>query len=817
MSPPEPLAILIVVGVAGSGKTTIATALAQRLGWPLQEGDELDPPAVAKIHSGHPLSARDQWSWLTKVAAWIDGCRELGTGGVITCSALKRSYRDFLTRGRPQVRVVYLHGERLLIEGHRPAPKNRSTSPDILDRHFAILEEPDADEDPIIVDVSRAVEDIVVEILRELVPQETANRDNLVSPNGIDRPAVPNVKPCGPQPHPGAAHRTSLGSDLPLKIEDYALIGDCTTAALVGRNGSIDWLCWPRFDSNALFAALLGTSEHGRWRIFPADPAPRVSRAYHHDTLVLETIFDTADGRVALIDFMPIGSASSSVVRMVKGLRGKMAMQFHLALRFDYGTTVPWVTQLPDGSGLSAIAGASQVVLRTPIPLQGKDFATVAEFEVAEGECVPFVLTHGPSHLPTPPAIDASALLRKTESFWRDWSGRCSYAGPWDDAVKRSLLTLKALTYAESGGIIAAPTTSLPEQLGGERNWDYRYCWLQDATFTLMALVTAGYRDEAQAWGQWLRRTVAGSPHQLQIMYGLSGERQLIEWEVPWLPGYQGASPVRIGNAASTQLQLDVYGELIDAIYQGRTLGLAPIGSGWAVQQKLVEHLEQIWEQPDDGIWEVRGGRRQFTFSKIMAWVAMDRTVRDAERFNFQAPLERWRKVRDRMHATICGLGFDGERNAFTQSFGSGELDASLLLIPLVGFLPADDPRVRGTVAAIERELMIDGLVLRYRSETDVDGLPPGEGVFLPCSFWLANNYKLQQRDAEACALFERLLSLRNDVGLLAEEYDPKSQRQLGNFPQAFSHLALIGTALSLHDIGPAQQRGQGSRPADPA
>jgi carbohydrate kinase (thermoresistant glucokinase family) len=816
MSPPEPLAILIVVGVAGSGKTTIATALAQRLGWPLQEGDELDPPALAKIHSGHPLSARDQWSWLTKVAAWIDGCRELGTGGVITCSALKRSYRDFLTRGRPQVRVVYLHGERLLIEGHRAAPKDRSTRPDIHDRHFAILEEPDADEDPIVVDVSRAVEDIVVEILRELAPQETENRDDLVSPNSIDRPAIPNVKPCGPQPHPRAARRTSLGSDLPLKIEDYALIGDCTTAALVGRNGSIDWLCWPRFDSNALFAALLGTSEHGRWRIFPADPAPRVSRAYHHDTMVLETIFDAADGRVALIDFMPIGSANSSVVRLVRGLRGKVAMQLHLALRFDYGTTVPWVTQLPEGSGLSAIAGASQVALRTPVPLQGKDFATVAEFDVAEGECVPFVLTHGPSHLPTPPAIDANVLLQKTESFWRDWSGRCSHAGPWNDAVKRSLLTLKALTYAETGGIIAAPTTSLPEQLGGERNWDYRYCWLRDATFTLMALVTAGYRDEAQAWGQWLRRTVAGSPHQLQIMYGLSGERQLIEWEVPWLPGYRGASPVRIGNAASGQLQLDVYGELIDAIYQGRTLGLAPVGSGWALQQKLVEHLEQIWEQPDEGIWEVRGGRRQFTFSKVMAWVAMDRTVRDAERFNFQAPLEHWRKVRDRMHATICALGFDSERNTFTQSFSGSELDASLLLIPLVGFLPADDPRVRGTVAAIERELLIDGLVLRYRSETDIDGLPPGEGVFLPCSFWLANNYKLQQRDAEANALFEHLLSLRNDVGLLAEEYDPKSQRQLGNFPQAFSHLALIGTALSLQDVGPAQQRAQGSGLAGP-
>jgi carbohydrate kinase (thermoresistant glucokinase family) len=813
MRPLDPRTILIVVGVAGSGKTTIATALAQQLGWPLREGDELDLP-VGKIQSAHSLYARDQWLWLTKVAAWIDGRRELGTGGVITCSALKRSYRDFLTRGRPQVRVVYLHGERLLIEKRLAERKDPSIPTDILDRHLAVLEEPDADEDPIFVDVSRPMEEIVTGILSELAPQETEKEDAVVAPDGTERPAIRSIKPSAPQPHPGAARQTSLGSDLPLEIEDYALIGDCTTAALVGRNGSIDWLCWPRFDSNALFAALLGTSEHGRWRIFPADPRPRVSRAYHRDTLVLETLFDTADGRVALIDFMPIGGTSSSVIRLVKGLRGKVGMQLHLALRFDYGTTVPWVTQLPDGSGLSAVAGASQVVLRTPVPLQGKDFATVSEFDVAEGECVPFVLTHGPSHLPTPPAIDASVLLQKTESFWRDWSGRCSYVGPWNDAVKRSLLTLKALTYAETGGIIAAPTTSLPEQLGGERNWDYRYCWLRDATFTLMALVTAGYRDEAQAWGQWLRRTVAGSPHQLQIMYGLSGERQLIEWEVPWLPGYRGASPVRIGNAASDQLQLDVYGELIDAIYQGRTLGLAPIGSGWALQQKLVEHLEQIWEQPDEGIWEVRGGRRQFTFSKIMAWVAMDRTVRDAERFNFNAPLEHWRKVRDRMHATICGLGFNSERNTFTQSFGSSELDASLLLIPLVGFLPAGDPRVRGTVAAIERELLIDGLVLRYRSETDVDGLPPGEGVFLPCSFWLANNYKLQHRDVEASALFERLLSFRNDVGLLAEEYDPKAQRQLGNFPQAFSHLALIGTALSLHDAGPMQQRGQGVKTA---
>jgi carbohydrate kinase (thermoresistant glucokinase family) len=811
--------ILIVVGVSGSGKTTIATALAQRLGWPFEEGDELHPASdIAQTHSAHPLDDRHQWSWLEKVAAWIDGCRQVGTGGVITCSALRRSHRDFLTRGRPQVRVVYLHGERALIASRLAARTEHSMLPGLLDRYFAILEEPDPDEDPIVVDVSRPMEDIVAEVLRELALQVPENQPAVVARDSTERPAIPAIKPRAQQSHPSTgallSRGTSIRSDLPLDIEDYALIGDCTTAALVGRNGSIDWLCWPRFDSSACFAALLGTSEHGRWRISPADPTPRIKRAYHDGTLILETVFDTADGRVALIDFMPIGRASSSVIRLVKGLRGKVAMQLHVALRFDYGATVPWVTQLDDGSGLSAIAGPNQVVLRSPVPLQGKNFATVAEFDVAEGECVPFVLTHGLSHLPTPSAIDWRAALQETESFWRGWSGRCSHTGPWREAVQRSLLTLKGLTYAETGGIVAAPTTSLPEQLGGERNWDYRYCWLRDATFTLMALVSAGYRDEAQAWGQWLRRTVAGSPHQLQIMYGLSGERQLIEWEVPWLPGYQGAAPVRVGNAASAQLQLDVYGELIDAIYQGRTLGLAPVGSGWALQQKLIEHLEQIWEQPDDGIWEVRGGRRHFTFSKIMAWVALDRTVRDAERFKFQAPLESWRKVRDRMHATICGLGFDSERNTFTQSFGSSELDASLLLIPLVGFLPADDPRVRGTIAAIERELMIDGLVLRYRTRADIDGLPAGEGVFLPCSFWLANNYKLQNRDAEAFALFDRLLSLRNDVGLLAEEYDPHARRQLGNFPQAFSHLALIGTALSLHDVGPAQQRGQGAKPA---
>jgi carbohydrate kinase (thermoresistant glucokinase family) len=810
--------ILIVAGVSGSGKTTIATALAQRLGLPLAEDDQLHPPPdIGKLQSAHPLDDRQWWSWLEKIAAWIDSCRQLGTGGVITNPALRRSHRDFLTRGRPDVRIIYLHGERALIASRLAAREEHSTLLSLLDHQFSILEKPEPDEDLILIDVSQSVEDIVAEILRELVSQVRENPPDVVARYSGERPASPPVTPCGPRTHPStgtlAGRGPFIGSDLPLDIEDYALIGDCTTAALVGRNGSIDWLCWPRFDSGALFAALLGTSEHGRWRISPADPRPRIRRAYRDETLVLETVFDTADGSVALIDFMPMGQGSSSVIRLVKGRSGKVAMQMHLALRFDYGVTVPWVTQLEDGSGVTAVAGPNQAVLRSPVPLEGKNYATVAEFDVVEGECVPFVLTRGQSHLPTPPEIDWKAALQETESFWRDWSNRCSHLGPWREAVKRSLLTLKALTYAETGGIVAALTTSLPEQLGGERNWDYRYCWLRDATFTLMALASAGYSDEARAWEQWLRRSVAGSPHQLQIMYGLSGERQLIEWEVPWLPGYRGAAPVRVGNAASAQLQLDVYGELIDAMHQGRTLGVAPVESGWPLQQKLIEHLEQIWEQPDEGIWEVRGSRRHFTFSKVMAWVALDRTVRDAERFKFSGPLDSWRKVRDRMHATICERGFDSERNTFTQSFGSSELDASVLLIPLVGFLPADDQRVRGTVAAIERELMVDGLVLRYRTEAGIDGLAPGEGVFLPCSFWLANNYKLQHRDAEARALFERLLSLRNDVGLLAEEYDPTAQRQLGNFPQAFSHLALVGTALSLHDVGPAQQRSQGAKP----
>jgi carbohydrate kinase (thermoresistant glucokinase family) len=809
---PDDPTILIITGVSGSGKTTIATALAQRLHWPFKEGADLHPASdISKMHAGHPLDDRDQWPLLERVADWVDGWRQAGQSGVITCSMLKRSYRDFLTSGRPGVRVVYLYGDRALIGARLAARKEHITSTTLLDTQFAVLERPDPDEDPIRVDVGRPVEDIVAVIVHELDAPLSENRSSIVTRDRTEPPAIPQIKPelahVSIVSQPSDGKQVSIGSDLPMAIEDYALIGDCTTAALVGRNGSIDWLCWPRFDGNACFAALLGTSEHGRWKICPADPMPRVSRAYHEGTMVLETVFETGNGRVSLIDFMPIGHANSSIIRLVKGQRGKVAMRLHLAVRFDYGITVPWVTQLDDTSGLSAIAGPSRVVLRSPVPLRGRNFATLAEFDVAEGECVPFVLTHGPSHLAPPAPVDWRPALQETESFWRDWSAGCSYNGRNKEAVQRSLLTLKALTYAETGGIVAAPTTSLPEQLGGQRNWDYRYCWLRDATLTLMALASAGYRREAQAWRAWLQRTVAGSPNQLQIMYGLSGERQLTEWEVPWLPGYQGAAPVRIGNAASVQLQLDVYGELMDAIYQARKGALAPIESAWPQQLTLIEHLEQIWDQPDDGIWEVRGGRRHFTLSKIMAWVALDRTVRDAERFKLQAPLERWRQVRDHMHATICELGFDSSRNTFTQSFGSSELDASLLLMPLVGFLPPDDPRVRGTIAAIEQELVVDGFVLRYRTKSGIDGLAPGEGVFLPCSFWLADNYALQNRDAEASALFERLLSVRNDVGLLAEEYDPQAQRQVGNFPQAFSHLALVGTALSLHDTGPAQQR----------
>jgi GH15 family glucan-1,4-alpha-glucosidase len=594
-------------------------------------------------------------------------------------------------------------------------------------------------------------------------------------------------------------------------IEDYALIGDCHSAALVSRGGSIDWLCWPRFDSPAAFAALLGTQANGRWRIAPDAKGARLSRRYRPGTLILETVFDTDQGSVALIDCMVPGH--SSVVRIVEGRSGSVAMRLDVALRFDYGSAVPWVTRLSHRHGVLAVAGPDLVVLHSDVPLHGHHLTHVAAFDVAAGQRVRFVLTHGLSYQPRPHPPDADAALAEVETFWADWSARCTYHGTWRDQVLRSLITLKALSYAPTGGIVAAPTTSLPEQLGGQRNWDYRFCWLRDATFTLLALMHAGYHDEARAWGEWLRRSVAGTPSQVQTLYGLAGERWIMEWEVPWLRGYQGACPVRVGNAASGQVQLDVYGELLDALYQEVHGGLVPPGESWDLQTALVGHLEEIWEQPDESIWEVRGGARQFTFSKAMAWVALDRAIRTGEEFGLTGPLDRWRALRTRIHDTVCREGFNPAKGAFVQYYGADELDASLLLLPLVGFLPADDPRMRGTIEAIGRELMTDGLVQRYRSHKGVDGLPPGEGVFLACSFWYADCLTLLGRHREARALFEKLLALCNDVGLLAEEYDPAERRQLGNFPQAFSHLALINTALNLENAhGPAHRRGRRGR-----
>jgi GH15 family glucan-1,4-alpha-glucosidase len=591
--------------------------------------------------------------------------------------------------------------------------------------------------------------------------------------------------------------QTEFGNSLP--IEDYGLIGDCTTAALVGRNGSIDWLCWPRFDSAACFASLLGNSNHGRWSIAPADPLYKSSWSYRGDTLILETVFTAQDGSFAVVDFMPMNGPDSSVIRIVEGRSGHPRIRMELTLRFDYGSSVPWVTRLSGENGIAAIAGPNLAVLRTPVELTGEDLSTTADFSISPGERVPFVLTFGPSHRPPPAAIDPDVSLNETNAFWLEWSARCTYDGHRREAVMRSLLTLKALTFAETGGIVAAPTTSLPEQIGGPRNWDYRYCWVRDATLTLIALMGAGYYEEAVAWREWLQRAVAGSPNDLQIMYGLSGERRLMEWEVAWLPGYQGSAPIRIGNAASDQFQLDVWGEIADAMHLAREHGLAPFVAGRSLQTVVLEHLETIWKEPDDGIWEVRGGRRHFTHSKVMAWVAFDRGIRDAEKYGYDAPIDRWRAVRDEIHRTICARGYSAARQAFTQSFDSSELDASLLLMPAMGFLPIDDPRIVGTIAAIERELISDGLVLRYRTESGADGLPAGEGVFLACSFWLADIYQMQGRIEEANALLNRLLALRNDLGLLSEEYDTKTGLQVGNFPQAFSHLAMVHTALSLH------------------
>lgn len=601
---------------------------------------------------------------------------------------------------------------------------------------------------------------------------------------------------------------------MPLPIEDYALIGDCHTAALVGRDGSIDWLCSPRFDSGACFAALLGTPAHGRWLIAPAAEVRSVRRKYRDGTLVLETEFETAAGAVRIIDCMPLANERWDVLRIVEGLRGRVAMRMELVIRFDYGSIVPWVRRV-DGT-LLATAGPDTLELHTEVPVRGENMKTVAEFHVDAEERKRFSLDYRPSHEPARQAVDPEQALTATEKGWRKWSGRCAYQGPWRDAMVRSLITLKALTYAPTGGIVAAPTTSLPEQPGGVRNWDYRYCWLRDATFTLNALLLAGYRDEAVAWREWLLRAVAGSPEDLQILYGVAGERRLDEYELGWLPGYGGAVPVRVGNAASRQFQLDVYGEVMDTLHLARAAGLEPEQAAWRIQVALLEFLEANWRQPDEGIWEMRGPRRHFTHSKVMAWVAFDRAVKDAEIYGLGGPVERWRQVRDAIHAQVCAQGYDARCNSFVQSYGSADLDASLLLIPQVGFLPPDDPRVRGTVEAIERNLVVDGLALRYSTATAVDALPPGEGTFLPCSFWLADALVLIGRREDGEALFERLLALRNDVGLLSEEYDPRARRMLGNFPQALTHMALINSARLL-SISPEQAKRaseQGERPA---
>jgi GH15 family glucan-1,4-alpha-glucosidase len=593
------------------------------------------------------------------------------------------------------------------------------------------------------------------------------------------------------------------------RIEDYALIGDTQTAALVSRDGSIDWLCMPRFDSGACFAALLGEEHHGRWLLAPAAAPREVRRRYVEGTLVLETELVTDAGRVRIIDCMPPRDRTPDIVRLVEGVEGAVPMRMELIIRFDYGSVVPWIRKAE--GVLCATAGPDALALRTAVETHGQGLTTVAEFSVAAGQRVPFVLSWHPSHQPPPPPLDAIAAVEDTVAWWREWTSRCTYRGPWREAVERSLVTLKALTYGPTGGIVAAPTTSLPESIGGIRNWDYRFCWLRDATFTLYALLISGHREEACAWREWLLRAVAGSPARLQILYGVAGERRLPEVVLDWLPGYERSAPVHIGNAAAQQLQLDVYGEVMDVLHQARRLGLPPDPWAWQVEHELLDFLESAWQQPDEGLWEVRGPRQHFTHSKVMAWVAFDRAAKAVERFGLDGPAGRWRALAAEIHEEVCRQGFDAQRLCFTQAYGSPRLDASLLMIPLVGFLPPTDPRVAGTVRAIEQELVHDGFVLRYRTEEVDDGLPPGEGAFLACTFWLADNYAMTGRVDEARRLFERLLSLRNDVGLLSEEYDPVAGRMLGNFPQAFSHVGLVNTAFNLtpHVPAPATERQQ--------
>ena len=583
-----------------------------------------------------------------------------------------------------------------------------------------------------------------------------------------------------------------------MRIEDYALLGDLQTAALVGRDGSIDWCCFPRFDSGACFAALLGTPDNGRWLLAPAEEIRRCTRRYRHDTLILESVYETESGAVRAIEFMPPRGEVPDIVRIVEGLEGEVPMRSELVIRFDYGSIVPWVRRVDHAR--VAVAGPDALCYRTPIEVHGENMTTVSEFVLRPGERVPFVLTWFPSHRELPDEIDPEQALDDAEEYWRGWANTCGHYGDYHDEIHQSLLVLKALTFGPTGGLVAAPTTSLPEWIGGVRNWDYRYCWLRDTTLTLVVMLNAGYRDEAINWRKWLLRAVAGNPDDVQIMYGLAGERRLDERELDWLPGYEASRPVRVGNAASEQLQLDVYGEVVDALYQTRAHGAEPDDNVWALTRKLLDWLETGWRQEDSGIWEVRGPRRHFTHSKVMSWVAFDRAVRYHDEFGREGPFERWRALRDEIHAEVVARSWCDEKQAFAQSYDSDRLDAAVLLMPLVGFLPADDPRIVSTVAAIRRELSVDGLLLRYLPEDGgaVDGLPPGEGVFLPCSFWLVAALALQGEHDEARELFERLLDLRNDVGLLAEEYDPISRRQLGNFPQAFTHLALVRAAMAL-------------------
>jgi GH15 family glucan-1,4-alpha-glucosidase len=591
------------------------------------------------------------------------------------------------------------------------------------------------------------------------------------------------------------------------KIEDYGLIGDCETAALVGRNGSIDWLCWPAFDCDACFAAILGTAKNGRWLIAPVEEVKKSSRRYWENTLILETRFETAGGAIALIDFMPPRGNASDVVRLVYGISGRVKLRMELVIRFGFGADIPWVKRTEDRSALLAICGQDMTVLRTPVETRGEDLTTVADFEVSAGETIPFVLSYGPSHLAVPEAINPALALQQTEDFWNDWCRRCNYDGEHRDLVMRSLITLKALTYAPTGGIVAAPTTSLPEKLGGMRNWDYRFCWLRDATFTLLALMNSGYTEEASAWHNWLLRAAAGAPANMQIMYGIMGQRRLLEWEADWLPGYEGARPVRVGNAAHAQLQLDVYGELIDAFHQARMTELKLDDESWALECAVLKHLAEVWDQPDHGIWERRGAGRHYVFSKVMSWVAFDRGIKSTERFGFKAPLAKWRRLRDTIHRDVCEKGFDPSLNSFVESYGSQLLDASILLLPSVGFLPASDPRVRGTLAAIEQYMMRDGFVLRHDPREISEEKQPIEGAFLACSLWLADAYVLAGEIGKAQALFDRVVGVANDLGLLAEEFDSGEERQTGNFPQALTHIALINTAHNLSDAKQASEK----------